>query len=50
MRAVLGEKYPGILVPAGANDPRIDFWEGAKMAAGLEAANADDKLIILRVN
>jgi prolyl oligopeptidase len=45
-----GTKYPGILVTAGANDPRVDPWQGAKMAARLEAANASDKPILLRVN
>ena len=45
-----GTKYPGILVTAGANDPRVDPWEGAKMAARLEAANGGDKPIMLRVN
>jgi prolyl oligopeptidase len=43
-------KYPAILVTAGANDPRVDPWEGAKMAARLEAATASDKPILLRVN
>ena len=45
-----GTKYPAILVTAGANDPRVDPWEGAKMAARLQAANASDKPILLRVN
>jgi prolyl oligopeptidase len=45
-----GTKYPAILVTAGANDPRVDPWEGAKMAARLEAANTGDKPILLRVN
>jgi prolyl oligopeptidase len=45
-----GTKYPAVLVTAGANDPRVDPWEGAKMAARLQAANASDKPILLRVN
>jgi prolyl oligopeptidase len=45
-----GTKYPGIIVTAGANDPRVDPWQGAKMAARLEAANAGDRPILLRVN
>ena len=45
-----GTKYPAILVTAGANDPRVDPWQGAKMAARLQAANAGDKSILLRVN
>jgi prolyl oligopeptidase len=45
-----GTKYPAILMTAGANDPRVDPWQGAKMAARLQAANASDKPILLRVN
>jgi prolyl oligopeptidase len=45
-----GTKYPGVIVTAGANDPRVDPWQGAKMAARLEAANAGDRPIMLRVN
>ncbi len=45
-----GVKYPAILVTAGANDPRVDPWEGGKMAAKLEAATASDKPVLLRVN
>jgi prolyl oligopeptidase len=45
-----GTKYPAVLVTAGANDPRVDPWQGAKMAARLEAANSGDKPILLRVN
>jgi prolyl oligopeptidase len=47
---VPGTKYPAVLVTAGANDPRVDPWQGAKMAAALEAANASDKPILFRVN
>jgi len=47
---VPGTKYPAVLVTAGANDPRVDPWQGAKMAAALEAATASDKPILFRVN
>jgi prolyl oligopeptidase len=47
---VPGTKYPAILVTAGANDPRVDPWEGAKMAARLQAANAGPNPILFRVN
>jgi len=30
--------------------PRVDPWQGAKMAARLEAANASGKPILFRVN
>jgi prolyl oligopeptidase len=45
-----GTDFPAIMVTAGANDPRVDPWQGAKMAARLEAANAGAKPILFRVN
>jgi prolyl oligopeptidase len=45
-----GTKYPAVLVTAGANDPRVDPWEGAKMAARLEAATTSGRPILFRVN
>jgi prolyl oligopeptidase len=47
---VPGTRYPAVLVTAGANDPRVDPWEGAKMAARLQAANAGPRPILFRVN
>ncbi|MGC1300717.1 MAG: prolyl oligopeptidase family serine peptidase [Alloacidobacterium sp.] len=45
-----GTKYPAVLVTAGANDPRVDPWQGGKMAARLQAATSSGKPILLRVN
>lgn len=45
-----GVKYPGVLVTAGANDPRVDPWQGAKMAARLEADTASGRPVLFRVN
>jgi prolyl oligopeptidase len=45
-----GVKYPAILMTAGANDPRVDPWQGGKMAAKLQAATGSDKPVLLRVN
>jgi prolyl oligopeptidase len=45
-----GTKYPAVLVTAGANDPRVDPWQGAKMAARLQAATASGRPILFRVN
>jgi prolyl oligopeptidase len=45
-----GTKYPAVLVTAGANDPRVDPWEGAKMAARLEASTTSGYPILFRVN
>lgn len=47
---VPGTKYPATLVTAGANDPRVDPWQGAKMAFRLQAANAGPNPILFRVN
>jgi prolyl oligopeptidase len=45
-----GTKYPAMMVTAGVNDPRVDPWQGAKMAARLQAATASGKPVLLRVN
>lgn len=45
-----GTRYPATLVTAGMNDHRVPAWEGGKMAARLQAAQADGGLPIrLRV-
>ena len=45
-----GGKYPGVMVTTGANDPRVDPWQAAKMAATLQADNAGPRPILLRVD
>ena len=42
-----GTKYPAMMVTAGVNDPRVDPWQGAKMAARLQAATASGKPVLL---
>ena len=37
---VPGGKYPAVMVTTGANDPRVDPWQAAKMAATLQADSA----------
>jgi prolyl oligopeptidase len=37
-----GTKYPSVLLMHGVNDPRVDVWQSAKMAARLQAATAMD--------
>jgi prolyl oligopeptidase len=45
-----GAKYPAVLVVTGINDPRVDAWQAAKMAARLQAATASGKPVLLRVD
>ena len=39
-----GTAYPGLLLTAGINDPRVDPSQPAKMAARLQAATSSDVL------
>jgi prolyl oligopeptidase len=45
-----GVKYPAALLTHGMNDPRVDPWMSAKMAARLQAATASGKPVLLRVD
>lgn len=45
-----GTRYPAVLVTTGVNDPRVDSWQAAKMAARLQAATASGKPVLLRVD
>jgi len=45
-----GVKYPAVLLTAGMNDPRVEPWETAKMAARLQAASTSGKPILLRLD
>lgn len=38
-----------MLLTAGMNDPRVDTWAPAKMAARLQAATASGRPVLLRV-
>jgi prolyl oligopeptidase len=42
--------YPAIILDIGANDPRVDPWESAKMTARLQAASSSGKPVLLRVD
>jgi prolyl oligopeptidase len=44
-----GIAYPAVLLETGANDPRVDPWQMAKMAARLQAATSSGKPVLLRV-
>jgi prolyl oligopeptidase len=45
-----GVHYPAVLLTTGINDPRVDPWQPAKMAARLQAANGGAKPILFRVD
>jgi len=44
-----GTSYPAVLLTTGMDDPRVDPWQAAKMAARLQAASASGKPVLVRV-
>ncbi|MCH8147346.1 MAG: S9 family peptidase [Planctomycetes bacterium] len=42
--------YPNMLITAGLNDPRVQYWEPAKWTAKLRANRTDDNLLLLKTN
>jgi len=47
---VEAKDYPDILITAGLNDPRVAYWEPAKLTAKLRALKTDNKLLLLKTN
>jgi oligopeptidase B len=45
---VVRQNYPHLLVTAGLNDPRVQYWEPAKWTARLRALKADNNLLLLK--
>ena len=45
-----GVKYPAVLFTTGINDPRVEPWMSAKMAARLQAATTSNKPVLLRID
>jgi prolyl oligopeptidase len=45
-----GTAYPAVMLTTGINDPRVDPWQAAKMAATLQDATSSAKPILLRVD
>ena len=42
--------YPHLLITAGLNDPRVQYWEPAKWAARLRATGRGDNHLLLKTN
>jgi oligopeptidase B len=42
------QAYPAMLVIAGYNDSRVQYWEAAKWVARLRATRTDDNLLLLK--
>jgi prolyl oligopeptidase len=45
-----GTKYPAVILPHGANDPRVAVWHSSKMAAALQAVDAKGKPVLLNID
>jgi oligopeptidase B len=44
------QNYPTMLVTAGLNDPRVSYWEPAKLVARLRSEKTDDNILLLKTN
>jgi len=47
---VEAKSYPNILVTAGLNDPRVQYWEPAKWTAKMRAMKTDTNRLLLKTN
>ncbi|NQU28763.1 MAG: S9 family peptidase, partial [Candidatus Marinimicrobia bacterium] len=43
-------EYPNLLVTAGLNDPRVQYWEPAKWTAKLRATQTGNNRLLLKTN
>ena len=42
--------YPNLLILAGLNDPRVQYWEPAKWTARLRALRTNDNRLLLKTH
>jgi oligopeptidase B len=47
---VEAKAYPNLLITAGLNDPRVQYWEPAKWTAKLRALKTDTNRLLLKTN
>jgi len=47
---VSAQAYPPMLYTGGLNDPRVTYWEPAKMVAKLREIKTDDNLLLMKMN
>jgi oligopeptidase B len=47
---VEAKEYPHILVTAGLNDPRVQYWEPAKWLARLRVTKTDHNRLVMKTN
>lgn len=47
---IQSKDYPHILITAGLNDPRVQYWEPAKWAAKLRSLKTNNNLLLLKTN
>ncbi len=47
---VKAQDYPNMLVLAGLNDPRVKYWEPAKLVAKLRTVKTDNNVLLLKTH
>jgi oligopeptidase B len=47
---VRAQDYPNMLITAGLNDPRVQYWEPAKWTAKLRTLKTDSNRLLLKTN
>jgi oligopeptidase B len=47
---VTAQAYPNMLITAGLNDPRVQYWEPAKWTARLRTTHSGDNVVLLKTN